>query len=107
MRNRQLDSDTTSHSQLNHITTRELAQAKEAVSTLLDQLGVAEYLFEVEPRNGLWEVRIDCAAEDAWQSLTLAVDVTDLLQVEQNSTVRQELATEWSAKLCSCSRHAP
>lgn len=104
MRNRLPDSDTTS--QLNHITTRELAQAKEAVSTLLDQLGVAEYLFQVEPRNGLWEVCIDCAAEEAWQSLTLTVDVTDLLQVEHNATVRQQLVTEWAAKLYGCSRCA-
>ena len=103
MRNRQVDSDTT---QLNHITTRELAQAKEAVSALLDQLGVAEYLFEVEPRSGLWEVRIDCAAEDGWQSLSLPVDVTDLLQVAHNPTRRQQLITEWSAKLCGCSRLA-
>lgn len=103
MRNRQVGSNT---SQLNHITTRELAQAKEAVSMLLDQLEVAEYLFEVEPRNGLWEVRIDCAAEGAWQSLTLPVDVTDLLQVEHNPTRRQQLITEWSVKLCSCSRRA-
>lgn len=104
MRNRSIDSDTTA--QLSHITTRELAQAKEAVAALLDQLGVAEYLFEVEPRNGLWEVRIDCAAGDAWQSLSLTVDVTDLLQVEGNPAVRQALAAGWAAKLCSCSRRA-
>lgn len=49
----------------------ELARAREATTELLDELGLDAYLFEVEPRDGQWQLKVDCAiaAEGAWESL--------------------------------------
>lgn len=90
--------------QITHITTRELAQAKEAVALLLEQLGLPAYLFDVEPRTGPWEVRIDCAADGGWQSLTLPIAVEELLQVPANQTVRQNVLARWRETLGACTK---
>lgn len=104
MSSRDMNNDTRGQAQLVHITTRDLAQAKEAVIALLDQLGVTEYLFEVEPHNGLWEVRIDCATDDAWQSLVLSVDLTRLLHIDEDPAVRRELLEQWATTLTACNK---
>lgn len=88
--------------QVTPISTRELAQAKEAVNALLEELKLPAYLFEVEPRTGPWEVHIDCAAGDVWQSLTLPVDVTELVETLSNPAARSRLVTKWRAQLDAC-----
>lgn len=42
---------------------KELNEARDTVQTLLEQLGLAAYLFEVEPRTDHWEVRVECAPD--------------------------------------------
>ena len=36
----------------------ELAQIRELVTKILDELQLDAYLFEVEPREGQWELRV-------------------------------------------------
>lgn len=91
-----------SDEQITRITTRELAQAKDAVSLLLEELGLPAYVFEVEPRSGPWEVRIDCAAGAAWQSLTLLVEPAELIEVVENATARSKLLARWRETLGAC-----
>lgn len=88
--------------QITRITTRELAQAKEAVGLLLEELKLSAYLFEVEPRNGPWNVQIDCAASGCWQSLTLSVDVAELIDVVNNASARNNLLGRWRQELGAC-----
>ena len=47
---------------------KKLSEARDTVQTLLEQLGLSTYLFEVEPRTDHWEVRIECAPNSVWQS---------------------------------------
>lgn len=82
-----------------NISTRALTQAKEATAGLLEQLGLEAYLFEVEPRDGPWEVHVDCALSDGWQSLTLPVDVTRLLDTRSNEALRLQVLQDWRARL--------
>jgi hypothetical protein len=84
------------------ITTIELAQAKEAVNTLLEQLGLATYLFDIEPRQEAWELRVDCAMPDGWQSLTFPVDKGALLRCAHDGLTRQRLLEDWREQLRSC-----
>lgn len=79
--------------------TRDLIEAKEAVAAVLDQLGLTAYLFEVEPHDGAWDVRIDCGRPSDWQSTTLAVDGKRLLSSRTNDAVRAELLEEWGKRL--------
>lgn len=61
------------------LSTGELIAAKEAVATLLDELRLAAYLFEVEPRAGAWELRIECELEDGWRIAHLDIPREQLL----------------------------
>lgn len=102
MRSQDAKTGSNSDEQITHITTRELARAKEAVALLLEQLGLPNYLFDVEPRTGPWEVHIDCAADGGWQSLTLTIDMEELLQVAENQTVRLKVLARWRDALDAC-----
>ncbi len=58
------------------VSARELAGARERVAGALDRLGLAAYLFEVEPQpSGTWCLRIECAldGEGAWERVELPV----------------------------------
>lgn len=91
------------------ITTRDLARTKEAVAALLEQLGLSAYLFEVEPRGDgePWTVRIDCAAQEGWQSLSLPFDADRLLGSEAEARVRSDMLSEWRHALAGCLRRPP
>lgn len=90
------------------ITTRDLAQTKEAVTSLLEQLDLSAYLFEVEPRDDgtPWEVRIDCEAQGGWQSLSLPIDADRLLRAVTEESARAEMLSEWQTALASCVRRS-
>lgn len=82
----------------------ELATAKEAVFALLDELGIEAYLFEVEPREGQWEVRVECAIEPGWESVMLPVDKFKLLTSREDAAVHAELLAAWRERLAACKK---
>lgn len=69
---------------------------------LLEQLGLEAYLFEVEPRPGPWEVRVECANPDGWQSVILAVELDRLLGSRSNGADRTRLLEDWGERLAEC-----
>ncbi len=71
--------------------TQDLAQAKETVGGLLEQLGLTAYLFEVEPKSDRWQVRVECALDSAWQSSVFAVDDETLRACRTDRSVRDQL----------------
>lgn len=73
------------------LTTDELVAAKEAVARLLDELRLAAYLFEVEPREGDWEVRIECELEDGWRITHLDIAKDDILASARDPLMRASL----------------
>jgi hypothetical protein len=91
-------------SQATDISTVELIEAKEAANDLLEQLGLDAYLFEIEPRDERWELRIDCAIEQGWQSARLPVDKSLLLASHKESGARERLLSEWRTRLAACTK---
>jgi hypothetical protein len=77
------------------LSTMELAEARQAVAELLEQAGLDAFLFEVEPREGHWELRLECAASDGWQSLILPVDKDALLASRRDDKARRRLIESW------------
>jgi hypothetical protein len=71
-----------------------LIEARETVQALLDQLGLAAYLFEVEPRTDHWEIRIECAPNSGWQSSVLNVDEQTLLACRFDAAARDRMLNE-------------
>jgi uncharacterized protein YmfQ (DUF2313 family) len=84
--------------------TDELLKATDAVRTLLDQLRLSAYTFEVEPREGGWEVRVECAVAEGWQRSVLAADKASLLASAQDPGARERLLADWGKHLAACSR---
>jgi hypothetical protein len=79
----------------------ELALGKEAVADLLDELGLGAYVFEVGPHGeeGLWELRVERAMKDGWQSLSLPVEPSLLLASRTDASARSRLLREWGRQL--------
>ena len=84
------------------ISTIELAQTREAVTRILDELQLDAYLFEVEPSEGQWELRVECAVEGGWERVTLTVAKELLLLAVDDSKVRHSLLDEWRETLSAC-----
>jgi hypothetical protein len=80
----------------------DLVQAKDAVGRLLEQLGLKAYLFEVEPSDDVWQVRIECATRDGWQTLRLEVDAPRLRDCATDSAARSEVLRQWRERLVAC-----
>ena len=77
------------------LSSEDLFQARDATQALLEQLGLSAYLFEVEPREVAWQVRVECAVNSGWQSTTLDVDKQELLNSRTDKEVFQRLLAEW------------
>ncbi|MFA9461090.1 hypothetical protein [Thiohalorhabdus methylotrophus] len=85
----------------------ELGRARAVTEDLLEELGIAVYLYQVEPRDGIWEVRVECALHaDGWQRSLIQVERERLLAVPHDSGIRRELLAEWGAELVDCRREA-
>jgi hypothetical protein len=80
---------------------KSLTQARDTVESLLEQLGLTAYLFEVEPRAGQWEVRVECAPDSGWQSSVLNVREDWLEACRTDARVRDELLAQWRSRLTS------
>lgn len=84
--------------------TDELLRATEAARALLEDLGLEAYVFEVEPREEQWELRVDCAVDSGWQSTTFAIDKQPLLRSQQDIGVRDQLLSQWREHLVACKK---
>jgi hypothetical protein len=78
---------------------KQLTEARATVQTLLEQLGLAAYLFEVEPRTDHWEVRVECAPDSGWQSSILNVDERWLSACRTDADARAKLLEAWRQRL--------
>jgi len=82
----------------------ELARARDVVARVLEELRLEAYLFEVEPREGQWEVRVECAMADGWTTCRLTADREYLLRGMDDAVVHQVLADDWGEALAACRR---
>lgn len=88
------------------VSTQELARAREGVGAVLEALGLDAYLYEVEPAEAQWEVRLECAVAGGWESVRLQADKDDLVGAGEDAAVRQALAEAWDSVLSACLRAA-
>ncbi len=82
----------------------QLTQARQAVAQLLEALGLDAYLFEVEPRDGDWEVKVECAVPDGWESVSLTMAAEDLLRAGEDPSARRALLQRCEKTLAACKR---
>jgi len=82
----------------------ELAQAREAVGRLLDELRLDAYVFEVEPGEGGWAIRVECAVAGGWESCRLQAPTAALLEAAADPALRRRLVDDWAEVLSACVR---
>lgn len=87
----------------------ELAQTRETIADLLEELKLDAYLFEVEPHNGQWELKVDCAIDSsgAWETVILSIPKTLLLACREDTEARQQLLGDLRDRLTDCKRRKP
>lgn len=88
------------------LSVRELARAREVVEKVLDELNLEAYLFDVEPHEGRWEVRVECAVEDGWETCRLSADKEYLLRGDDDAVAHAVLIDNWREALGACRRKA-
>lgn len=81
------------------LSAKNLAEARDTVGRLLEQLGLSAYLFEVEPYADQWKVRVECARNSGWQSSLLVVDDNMLRACRTDRVARDYLLDEWRERL--------
>ena len=84
----------------------ELAQARDVVGRVLDELQLDAYLFEVEPHEGQWEIRVECPVAGGWQTCRLTADKEYLLRGSDDAVVHEVLIDAWRDALSACRRKA-
>ena len=80
----------------------ELAQVREVVHHLLEQLRLDAYLFEVEPRDDRWEISLECAMDEGWETVRLAADKELLLRGVDDAVAHEVLVDAWGEALSAC-----
>jgi hypothetical protein len=80
----------------------ELTQARDVVNSILDELKLDAYIFEVEPRNEQWEIIIECAVTEGWGRVRLSASREHLLHGIDDPVIHQSLLDDWRGRLTAC-----
>lgn len=82
--------------------TDELAQMRTTVAAMLDELRLETYLFEIEPRPGQWEIKLECATDNGWGTFLLTADKDYLLHGQDDAIAHAVLLDNWRDSLAAC-----
>ena len=80
----------------------ELAGIRETISKLLDELQLEAYLFEVEPQQGQWELTVECAINEGWETVKLKANKEYFQHGAEDSLIHDLLLNEWRDALSDC-----
>lgn len=80
----------------------ELADMRRNVTALLDKLQIEAYLFEIEPKEGQWEIKVECAINEGWESFLLTAEKDYLLHGFDDVVAKDVLLDNWRQALASC-----
>ena len=86
------------------ISTLDLAKARESANTILEELQLDAFIYEVEPRDDVWELTIQCACDvdGGWETITLQVPKRMLLDSFDDNKAKQHLFEYWKKMLADC-----
>ena len=73
--------------------------AREATFALLEEVGLDNYLFSVDPADSGWEVKVEHPISEGWASVTLPVEADVLLASRTDRDARRRIVQSWRARL--------
>lgn len=82
----------------------ELAKARDTAMMILEELQLDAFLYELEPRDDVWELTVECACQinGGWERIVIQVPKAMLLGSFDNDVTRQRLFEYWRNKLADC-----
>lgn len=80
----------------------ELAETRKAVAKLLDELQLEAYLFEIEPQEGQWQLTVECAIDEGWETVKLKANKDYFQHAADDAVFHQLLLDEWQETLSAC-----
>lgn len=87
-------------------TIRTFVAARDAAERVLEELGLGTYLFEVEPREDGWEVRVECQGREGWKVTRVPVERETLERSLHDGRVRARLLEAFRERIGTCSATA-
>jgi hypothetical protein len=87
-----------------HQPAADIAESRAVVERLLEALGLAAFLFTLEPKEGGWHLTVECATDGGWQTVALPVDADELRASAHEPAARERLRAAWSERLSGCKR---
>ena len=90
----------------------DIAETRATVERVLEGLGLAAFLFTLEPKESGWQLTVECAADGGWQTVMLPVHADELRASVHDPAARDRLRAAWTERLSGCARggaasHAP
>lgn len=87
-------------------TTGELLQAREVACSLLRELSLAAYLYDLEPHGEHYELKVECAcsSDGEWTSTSLVIPRTVMLRGADDPIVKHRIKDQLRKKLALCKR---
>jgi len=79
-----------------------LAEIREVVARLLDELQLKDYLFDIEPKEDLWELTVECAITEGWETIKLKAKKEYFQRGADDALLHQLLLDEWREALSAC-----
>lgn len=80
----------------------EIRDARAAVEQIFGELGLRAFVYTVEPKEGGWELRAECAVEEGWQTIVLPVSPADLTASLSDPRARRKLCSVWAPHFEAC-----
>jgi hypothetical protein len=82
----------------------DLVDARAEAERLLEEVGLRAYVFTLEPKEPGWQLSVECAAAEGWQTVMLPVDPEELRAALHDPVARERLRAAWAERLGTCLR---
>jgi len=83
------------------VTTERLLEAREAARRLLEEVGLRNYRFDVEPKEEIYEIHVEREHRGAWREARLKETPAELLSTLGDDASRDRVVARWRARLLS------
>lgn len=80
----------------------ELAQVRNNLDKIFEELGLDAYVYEVEPHEGLWQLTIECATEDGWERVQFGAKEEYFLRGVDDTIIHDTLIDGLKGALAGC-----
>ncbi len=89
------------------IASAELIRARETTTRVLEELGLESYVFQIEPGEGGWELKMECSMVGGWGTLSLPIDKESLLAGSHDEAAYRRLREGLRRRLAECRVRLP